>query len=447
MNLRCIAPSLVVLSALGASTALAQSATPNGLAGLLLNFFSPSNPVILEDNPVPAFSHAAHFVSQPGAQATLRQINRGVASQISTFPLGSSAASFTYEFDPALGVYNRSTESFGPVFGERAITAGKGKFSFGVNYLDATYDKFEGLNLNGNDIQLYLVHKDTNGDGSSLTPWFEGDIIRADLSIDLEQQTTAVVANYGITDRLDVGVAIPFQHLRLDARINATIEHLATQPDPFTVHQFPNGQGDNSEFRESGTATGIGDIVVRAKWNFLKGGSSGMAATLDLRLPTGNADDLLGSGATQVKLALVAAKHAGRFAPRASAGYTFSSGGADFLGDLPNELNYSGGFDAVLHRRVTLTADFLGRTLFNVERLVLVQQDFQFDQQTDPTVRDVQRLTPGSATSNMNLLLASAGLKYNPVGHLLVVGNVLFGVGNDGLQDKVTPSFGLEYSF
>jgi hypothetical protein len=33
------------------------------------------------------------------------------------------------------------------------------------------------------------------------------------------------------------------------------------------------------------------------------------------------------------------------------------------------------------------------------------------------------------------------------VGHLLLVGNVLLAIGNTGLQDKVTPSFGIEYSF
>jgi hypothetical protein len=446
MSARRIASSLCLIVVLGAPAVLAQTAPPpDGLAGLLPRFFSPTNPLILQDNPVPAFSHAAHFVSQPNAQQVLQQLNRGIASQISTFPLGSSAASFAYEFDPSTGVYNRSTESLGPIFAERAVTAGKGKFSFGVNYLDATYDRFEGQELNRDDIQLYLVHQDPLGDGR-LNPWFEGDIIRADLSIDLEQHTTALFFNYGITDRLDVGLAVPFQHLSLDARIHTTIEHLATAPDPFTVHQFV-GTGDNSEFRQSGTASGIGDIVVRAKWNFLKKPSAGIAATLDLRLPTGKAEDLLGSGATQTKLALVAAKLSGRFAPRISAGYTLSSGGADFLGDLPDEFNYSAGFDAVLHRRVTLTADFLGRNLRNADRLVEQETVFQFDQRTDPTVRSVTRLTPVAETGNLNLMLASTGLKVNPFGRFVIVGNVLFAVGKDGLQDKVTPSVGLEYSF
>jgi hypothetical protein len=446
MSARRAASSLLVLAALGAPAAQAQDATPNGLAGLLLNFFSPSNPVILQDNPVPAFSHAAHFVSQPNAQETLRQLNRGIASQISTFPLGSSAASFTYTLDPALGVYNRSTESFGPVFGERVITAGKGKFSFGVNYLNATYDTFEGQELENDDIQLYLIHQDPDSDGQ-LGPWFEGDIIRADLSLSLEQHTTALFANYGITDRLDVGVAVPFQSLSLDARIHTSIEHLATDPDPFEVHQFPDGQGDETDFRQSGTASGLGDIVIRSKWNFLRSGTAGMATTLDLRLPTGDADDLLGSGATQAKLAVIAGKFSGRFTPRASAGYTFSSGGADFLGELPDEVSYSAGFDAVVHSRVTLTADFLGRTLLDADRLVERERVFQYAQRTDPTVRETTRLTPVSETGNLNLFLVSTGLKVNPVGRLLLVGNVLFSVGDDGLQDEVTPSFGIEYSF
>jgi hypothetical protein len=446
MSARRVASSLLLLVVLGAPVVRAQSVPPpDGLAGLLPRFFSPTNPVILQDNPVPAFSHAAHFVTQQNAQQILQQLNRGIASQISTFPLGSSAASFAYEFDPALGVYNRSTESLGPIFGERAVTAGKGKFSFGVNYLNATYDSFEGLDLKKDDIQLYLVHQDPGGDGR-LNPWFEGDIIRADLSVTLEQHTTALFFNYGITDKLDVGLAVPFQHLSLDARIHTTIEHLATAPDPFTVHQFV-GTGDNSDFRQSGTASGIGDIVVRAKWNFLKKPSAGMAATLDLRLPTGKAEDLLGSGATQTKLGVVAAKLSGRFAPRAGVGYTFSSGGADFLGELPNEFNYSAGIDAVLHRRVTLTADFLGRYLKDADRLVEQERVFQFDQRTDPTVRSVTRLTPAAVTGNLNLMLASAGIKINPFGRFVIVGNALFAVGNDGLQDSVTPSVGLEYSF
>ena len=95
-----------------------------GLAGLLLRFFSPSNPVVLQGNQEnPAFSHEAHFVSQPNAQALLQQFNQALATQLSTFPIGSSSAGFTYTFDETLGAYNRTAESFGPIYTERPLTA------------------------------------------------------------------------------------------------------------------------------------------------------------------------------------------------------------------------------------------------------------------------------------------------------------------------------------
>lgn len=438
------------LTALLAAPAVSHAQeAPDGLAGLLLRFFSPTNPVVLQAAPDP-FSHAAHFVSQPNAQETLRQLNRGIASQLSTFPLGSSSAGFTYTFDPELGVFNRSTETFGPVFSERPLTAGKGKLSFGVTQLHATYDSFEGQDLRDGDIKLYLEHQDVNQDGSRLNPalWFEGDIIEAALSIDLKNDTTVLYANYGVSDRFDVGIAVPYQRLDLDARIDARIEHLATAPDPFVVHTFPEAEGDDAAFLESGSAEGIGDVVLRGKYNFHRSASASLAAALDLRLPTGDADDLLGSGATQAKLYAIAA-HVGskRFSPRIAAGYTYSSGGADFVGDLPDEINYSAGFDAGLHSRATFTADFLGRTLLDADRLVQQERVFDNVLRTDPTIRTTTRVSPGITTGNLNVLLGSAGVKVNPAGRLLVMVNLLFAIGDSGLQDRVTPVFGVDYSF
>jgi hypothetical protein len=38
-------------------------------------------------------------------------------------------------------------------------------------------------------------------------------------------------------------------------------------------------------------------------------------------------------------------------------------------------------------------------------------------------------------------------VKVNVVGRLLLVANVLFAIGDRGLQDELTPVFGLDYSF
>jgi hypothetical protein len=438
--------SAAVLLAPGAAQAQ-DCSTSDGLACLLLRFFSESNPVVLQQAPEP-FNHSAHFVSQPEARATLTELNRSIATQLSTFPITSSSGGFTFTFDPALGVFNRSTETFGPVFSERPLTSGKGKFSVGVTHTISTYDKFEGNDLRDGEMKLYLTHLDTNNDHTSLAPWFEGDVIESDLFIELENDTTVLFANYGVTDRFDVGVAIPYLKVDLNARIATGIQRLATGADPFIIHQFNDGT-TTRDFVESGNAEGVGDVLVRGKYSLVAKPGAGLAAAVDVRLPTGDDEDLLGSGGTQTKVFLIGAlRPSRRFAPRATAGYVFSSGGSDLIGDLPNEIDYSAGFDAGLHSRVTLTADFLGRTILDATRVELQNRVLVNSLRTNPAARiETQVTTPVPTTGNLNLWLGSVGVKVNPVGRLLLVGNVLFALGNDGLQDEVTPVFGIDYTF
>jgi hypothetical protein len=139
----------------------------------------------------------------------------------------------------------------------------------------------------------------------------------------------------------------------------------------------------------------------------------------------------------------------GRFVPRASFGYTFSSGGSTYTGDLPDELYYTAGFDIVPHSRVTITGDFLGRTLLDARTLTDTQTTFTYRTAPTPTapIAQTTRTELGVQTGNLSLLLASAGIKVNPVGQLLLVGNVLFKVGDHGLQADVIPSFGIGYTF
>jgi hypothetical protein len=172
----------------------------------------------------PVQSHDAHFRSQANAQATLRQLNAGIAAQLATFPIGSSSGGFTYTFDETLGVYNRTTQSFGPIFAERPLTLGKNKFALAVNYQHASWDRFEGRDLSGGELPLYLTHADTNRDGGSLNLFFEGDIIKADLAIDLKTDTTVLLASYGVSGRLDVGVAVPYLSIDMNANVTATID-------------------------------------------------------------------------------------------------------------------------------------------------------------------------------------------------------------------------------
>src|SRR5262249_11539267 len=78
--------------------------------------------------PAVGLNHSAHFIDAESPQfIALQAFSTALASQLNSFPLASSGGGFTYRLDPELGVLVRTTDSFGPIFAERAETIGKGR--------------------------------------------------------------------------------------------------------------------------------------------------------------------------------------------------------------------------------------------------------------------------------------------------------------------------------
>src|SRR5262245_25736805 len=63
-------------------------------------------------------SHSAHFNS--GFESEFSQFGTALTGQIVSLPLPAPASGFTYQFDAGLGVFTRSTTTFGPILAERA---------------------------------------------------------------------------------------------------------------------------------------------------------------------------------------------------------------------------------------------------------------------------------------------------------------------------------------
>src|SRR5688572_6664879 len=80
-----------------------------------------------------------------------------IGLEVSTAPIGSSAGGFTFTFDPVTRSFTRAAPSFGPMFGERAITAGEGRASFGVNYIRTTYDTLDGVDVRDGSLQTVAL--------------------------------------------------------------------------------------------------------------------------------------------------------------------------------------------------------------------------------------------------------------------------------------------------
>jgi hypothetical protein len=432
----------------------------------------------------PGSPHAGHFtlgnptfggsqgLSQPDVPAirAVEAFGDRLKTQFANFPLGSSTGGFTYSFNEQSGLYTRNTQSFGPAFTERAATIGRRKFSLGVNYQHTGFDTFGGQSLQDGSIAFYLPHTDCCSAAapppSPQNPGFEGDLVQATLTLKATTDTVGVFANYGVTDHLDVGVAIPISHVTLEADVQATILRLSSADNPL-VHTFTQGQNVTEKtFQDSGSATGIGDVVLRTKYNFLRAAAASMALGVDVRLPTGDHDNLLGLGTTQGKFFLIASSSNPRVSPHVNIGFTVSgAGNRDALIQfqplgVSDEFNYSGGVEIVAHPKLTLLADFLGRTLFDAGIVELETKTFPFRSGagSNPATAPLQTSSANPITGqpyeqlglrdgNLSLMLGSAGFKYNAGTNLLVNANVLFPITDAGLRDRLTFAFGIDYAF
>jgi len=464
--------ALVLVTTLVPSAGWAQQIPLSQILPVLLGNTISLQPSHLPDQP----NHVAHF--QPGTDQLKvpAQVNEAVLTLLSTYPIGTPGGGFTYVFDPALGTLTRTSNSFGPSFAERALTTGRGKVSVGFSYQHAAYDTFEGLNLRQRAIVFYIPHADccsagtagdSTPDGSRLTPPFEGDLMEASLDLTLVSDTSTVFATYGVSDRFDVGLAVPFVRVQLDANVLARIQRLATAVDP-TIHEFEGPNPDQHVFTQGGTATGLGDIVLRAKYR-VPAGPVGVAAVVEGRVPTGDENNLLGTGGVQTKVMGVISFDRGRLAPHVNLGYTFSSEGALPGATMHNEALATAGADLAVTSRVTMSFDVLGRTLLDAGRMRLTQKTFDFTVSGGGTtgggggggaggggggrppqpaqIQRVDRTELQFFPGNLQLYLGAAGLRFNPWGTLLVSANLLFPLTEAGLRDRVTPAIGIDYVF
>jgi hypothetical protein len=479
------------------SAALLCVATParaqddHALAGLLLDLLTRSSINATDTTPATPVVHQPHFIPGIALKLAPRELNKAIALQLTTFPLPSSSGGFAYTTDPATGEIRLASATFGPVYAERALTNGKGRFDFGLSFQPTSFDSFETAELTDGSIKFVLEHNNccpagTNaptvptGEGPNpFNPEFERDLLQSQISLDIETHTEVLYANYGISDRFDVGAAIPIVTVQLGGSVTSTILRTATAASPRT-HSF-DGQGlATLTAAETRSATGLGDILVRAKYNFVRQNASALAASIDLRLPTGDKDNLLGTGATQTKLMFLASGEYGLFAPHASFGYTFSSGNVSdltseveidpdlpgsgsvilldpppFDASVPDEINYNFGFSAAPHPRLTLGFDFIGRTIRDVFRFDIGDRSFPnraagaLPTASFPSTDEfLVRGDPATGTpENLNLLLGIIGGKVNIGRGLLVNAGVLFPLTNSGLQPKVTPFIGFDYVF
>jgi hypothetical protein len=453
------------------------------LAGVVKTLFDRVTPNATTPNPAnPAVNidHGAHFfLGGENLKRATRELNAALATQLSTFPLASSSGGFTYSISEGGDVVPTST-TFGPSFAERAVTIGRSKLNFGYTFQHTSYSSFEGAEFDSGALGFVSQHNNccpAPGNPAATTdflPEFERDLLLSRLVMTLDTNTTAFFANYGVTNRFDIGVAVPIVNVGMDASVTGQIVRTATANNP-SIHNFDGVSSSTKTVSENASATGLGDILLRAKYNLFRGTTTSFAAALDLRLPTGDSDNLLGTGATRTQILGIASGEYGRFSPHVNFGYTFSNGtGSSELADvddpvaqfgaaaagrvdqdpldlsIPDEVNYIVGFNVAVHPKVTLGFDMRGRTVRDIARFLV----------TDVTYPNRGPGTPGApfvaedefaleepTRGNLNQMLGVIGGKINIAGTFLLNVTVLIPMSDDGLKPKPTPVIGFDYVF
>jgi len=286
--------------------------------------------------------------------AQLRGEGEGLATAFSrsvaaSFPVTGTSAACAYRFDPEIDSYRRLDIPLGPVFSERAETVGNRKLSVMAGYVLIPYDE-----LNGEDLDN-LVSNDPTQTKNHITICNESlqcEPVLGTARVDLKARILALSATYGITPDLDVSIFFP-PFVRTDLRVATSF----AGPDPrapASPAYFPYAL----EQTASETSTGVGDLLLRAKYVLSRETPVDLAAGLTLSIPTGDAADFHGTGDTMIGAALYASHvYLTRVEPHVNLRFVLDADKFD-----RSEFRYSVGADVRLLDWLTLNNDFLGRS-------------------------------------------------------------------------------------
>src|SRR5258706_7289702 len=91
-------------------------------------------------------NHKGHFENS-FVNVSAIPLNSAIGIQSTLLPLASPSSGITFSWDPAAKVFSPSTDSFGPILGERAETIGRHRVFLGFSYQYFKFDALDGLDL------------------------------------------------------------------------------------------------------------------------------------------------------------------------------------------------------------------------------------------------------------------------------------------------------------
>ena len=227
------------------------------------------------------------------------------ALEVATAPLGTPTAGVVYRYEDDQS-FNRQQLNFVPLLLGRASTSGRGTMMIGLNVAIASYDTVSDLPLDALPVAS-----------------FEGRapiVTSSTLDLSVETLTVTGFGTFGLTDDLDVGVAVPI--------VAVTLGGTMVQQEAAT---------GTAVFPVDASSVGLGDIGVTGQYRFWAGANipDGLTARVTLRAPTGNADELRGVDTWRTMASATASRGFGRLSVHGTAGYESWSSSVGLRNTLP----------------------------------------------------------------------------------------------------------------
>ena len=339
------------------------------------------------------------------AEAARDAIAKALLLDLTSVPLATASSGFLYRLNPELGTVERATESFGGFFVERALTPGNGHASFGVSTSTTSFNRFDGRNLR--DGALITI---ANQFRDEPAPFDTESLV-----LHLRSSMMTLFGSVGVGNRIEIGAAVPFVQLTLDG-------------------QRVNNYRGSTLIQASGnaTASGLADMALRGKVNLVAVRAGGVAVAGEVRLPTGDASNLLGAGKASLRIMGIGSLEHGAFALHGNA--------AVLTGGISSEYDFGGAISVAVDPRLTLSGETLIRKVTELHSLALISAPH-------PTLVGVDTFRLAPTLGGEMLTGIVTGLKWNATRTLVIGGHLNWSLTRGGLTAPLTPTIALEYAF
>lgn len=381
----------------------------NNLSGLITSLYGgngvPVTNVFEEERPTGGVDVVTVVQVPLDSFLEIQNLNSELNSEKGSFPVSSTGGGFTFQYDKELEVFTRTTDSLGPVFAERATTLGEKKINFGFSYTYIDYSKLQGKDLHNLKSIVFLDEKQK-----------DKNLLQLDFDVNVKSNLFSFYGTYGITDRWDISILIPILQVQLDVDSNGRIlKQTKEKGKSGETLGYSFDAGETIRDSVSGASTGIGDIFLRSKYNLFTSEWIDFTSALDVKLQTGNENELLGTGRTSIKPFLIFSKSVSRFTPHLNLGYEFNSGS-----EGQGRIVYATGVDYGFGRR---------KNHFSVAMDIIGSHKTE------------------KSTIGNDIVDFSTGFKWSPRSGMLVFVNVQIPLNEDGLRADWIPTAGYELNF